>query len=79
MKEPVITAQALSGLVSAGLVMLVALGLVRLDETQQAAVLAFSIAFINALFGIWARSKVTPLAEPRDRAGFRLVRQERAE
>lgn len=63
--EPVLTAQSITALISAGLVMLVALGVVDLDETQQAALMAFAIAAVNVIAGIVARSWVTPLSAPK--------------
>lgn len=67
--EPVLTAQSITALISAGLVMLVALGVIQLDDAQQGAIMAFAIAAVNILFAVWARARVTPLANPRNNLG----------
>lgn len=73
--EPVLTAQAITGLISAAMVMLVALGVINLDDTQQAAIMAFAIAAVNVLSGVIARSWVTPLANHRAADGTELVKK----
>lgn len=72
-REPVMTAQTITALISAGMVMLVALGLVKLDDTQQAAIMAFAIALTNVIAGFVTRSWVTPLSDPKDSSGVPLV------
>lgn len=72
--EPVLTAQSITALISAGIVALVALGVIDLDDTQQAAVMAFAIALVNVIAGVIARSWVTPLSNPKDADGVKLVR-----
>jgi hypothetical protein len=74
--EPVVTAQMVTAVISALIVMLVTLGFVELDNTQQAAIMAFSIAVINLVAAVVTRAKVTPLSNPRDRDGVSLVRTE---
>lgn len=71
--EPVLTAQGITAAISALLVMAVALGWVTLDTTQQAAVMAFVVAAVNIGAGLLARSRVTPVANPHNTAGERLV------
>lgn len=65
--EPVLTAQSITALISAGMVALVALGVIDLDDTQQAAIMAFAIAAVNVIAGVIARSWVTPVANPKAR------------
>ena len=73
-REPVLTAQSITALISAGMVMLVALNVIDLDDTQQAAIMAFAIAAVNIIAGVIARSWVTPLASPRAADGTPLVK-----
>jgi hypothetical protein len=69
--EPVLVAGSIVGLVEAVIVMCVAMGWLRVDETQLATILAVVVATSAALTplvgAIWARSKVTPVHKPVDR------------
>lgn len=73
--EPVLTAQAVTAVISALLVMAVSLGWVTLDTTQQAAVMAFVVAAVNIGAGLLARSRVTPIANPKAADGTPLIKQ----
>lgn len=77
-REPVVTASALVGVIMSGLAMLVALGVIRLDPDQMSAIETFLVAAIPLTIvvvgGLWARSQVTPLVDPRDKDGQPLVR-----
>lgn len=75
-REPVVIANAIAALVSALIVAAVALGWIQWDETQQAAVMAVVVATVNVVAGLWARSQVTPIADPRAADGTPLVKQE---
>lgn len=80
--EPVQNASSLSALlivmIKAGVVLATAMGWVQWDTAQQAAVNGFSVAALDVVAVLvpmlWARSKVTPLAAPRDNEGVPLVR-----
>lgn len=72
--EPVVVANAIAALLSAGIVALVALGYLPWDETQQAAVMGVVVAAVNVIAAVWARQRTTPLVEPRDIDGAPLTR-----
>lgn len=74
-REPVVTAAAIAGLVAAALTMLVSLGVIDLSPEQQAAILAFVAAAVPIAAALWARQQVTPLVDPKDDEGERLVRE----
>ena len=61
------TAAAIVAVLEAALLMVVALGWVKLDEGQLAGVMAFILAFVALgvpLVGVlWARSKVSPVSD----------------
>lgn len=71
--EPVLTAGALAGVVMAALAMAVSLGWLRLDETQMGSIQAFLAAALGLAVPIaaawWARSQVTPTANPKTASG----------
>ncbi len=71
--EPVLTAGAIVGVVMSALVMLVALKVVKLDDTQMGTIQAFLVAMVPLVLTVggawWARSRVTPTAAPKTKAG----------
>ena len=71
--EPVLTAGAIAGVIMAGLGMAVALGWLRLDESQMKAVEAFVLPLLGLVVPIvaawYARGKVTPVAAPKTATG----------
>lgn len=77
-KEPVIWSAVIIGFVQATVVLCTAMGWVDLSTEQQSAVYAFAaalLALILPVLGAWyARSKTTPLADPRDEDGAPLSR-----
>jgi len=73
-KEPVLTAATISGLISAALVMLVALEVIKLNDTQMAAIVGFVALAAPIAISLWPRSQVTPLSAPRDTDGVPLSR-----
>jgi hypothetical protein len=73
-KEPVLTAATISGLVSAALVMLVALEVLKLNDTQMAAIVGFVALAAPIVISLWPRSQVTPLNSPKDVDGVELSR-----
>lgn len=73
-QESVITAATLSGLISAALVMLVALNVIQLDDAQMAAIVGFVALATPIAISFWPRSQVTPLSAPRDTDGVTLSR-----
>ena len=75
-REPVIIAAAVVALIEATIIAAVAFGW-GINPDQQAALMGVIIAaaaVIAPLVGaIWARSKVTPVSDPKDDAGYLLV------
>ena len=71
--EPVLTAAAVAGLLMAGLTMAVSLGWLRLDEAQMQAIQGFILPLAGLTLplaaGFVARSKVTPVANPKTEDG----------
>jgi ABC-type nickel/cobalt efflux system permease component RcnA len=71
------SAGAVVGAVMATLAMLVALGVINLEPSQMGAIETALVALVGLvvpLLGAWlARSKVTPVANPHNDAGERLV------
>lgn len=71
--EPVLTAAGLAGVVMSGLAMAVALGVIKLDEMQMGSIQTFLLAFLPLVLtvgaALWARKQVTPLNDPRTKAG----------
>lgn len=71
--EPVLTAGAIVGVIMSGLIMLVALKVVNLDDTQMGTIQAFLVALVPLLLtvgaALWARSRVTPTAAPKTKEG----------
>lgn len=67
--EPVLTAGAVAGVIMAALTMAVSLGWLRLDETQMGSIQAFLVAALSLVVPVtaafWARSLVTPTADPK--------------
>lgn len=72
--ESILTAATLSGLVSATLVMLVALEVIQLDDAQMAAIVGFCAVASPILLSLWPRSQTTNLANPTDTDGVPLSR-----
>ena len=66
--QPVLTAASIAGVIVAGLTMAVSLGWLRLDEAQMQAIQAFILPLLGLVLpvgaALWARGKVTPLADP---------------
>lgn len=71
--EPVLTAGAVAGVIMAGLAMAVSLGWLSLTDTQMGSIQTFLVAalalLVPLLAALWARSQVTPTANPRTEAG----------
>lgn len=71
--EPVLTAAAVAGLIMAGLTMAVSLGWLRLDESQMQAIQGFVLPLVGLVLpvaaGLWARNRVTPVANPKTEDG----------
>ncbi len=59
--EPVLTAATVTAVIVAGINVLVLLEVVQWDADQLAAINAFVVATVGLLFGVWARSRVTPV------------------
>ena len=71
-REPLLTKATWVALVTAVIAVAVAFGLPLTDEQQKALIgLAGVLAPIAA--AVWARSQVTPVADPRDDDGTRLT------
>jgi len=72
-REPVLTAAAIAGIITAFLAMAVNLGWLRLDEGQMQSIQAFVLPTLGLLLpvvtAVWARSQVTPTAAPRTENG----------
>ena len=77
--EPVLTATGLSGFVMALLTMLVSMNVFRLSQEQMTAVqnvvVPLAIFIVPFAVSFWARSKVTPVDNPRDAEGYPLERK----
>lgn len=75
--EPVITASAIVGVVMSFLLMLVALGVIKLDDSQMGTIQAFLVALaplvLTLIGAFWARSRVTPTAAPKTKDGAPAV------
>jgi hypothetical protein len=76
-REPVLTAAAVAGILTAFLAMAVNLGWLRLDETQMQSIQAFvlpTLGLVLPLAAAWyARGKVTPVAAPKTESGVDAV------
>lgn len=72
-KEPVVLIGAIVGVIEAGIAMLVVLGVLSLTPEQIGAIMAFVIAIGSVVSILLTRSVVTPVANPRDNDGNRLV------
>ncbi len=76
-REPVLNAAAIVGLVELFVIMLVSLGILRVEDTQLQTILNFSAAFIMItapVVGAWiARRYTWPMLDPRDDEGNELV------
>jgi len=59
--EPVLTAASVTAVIVAGINVLSALDIVQWDEGQLEAINAFVVVAVSLAFGVWARSKVTPV------------------
>ena len=73
-REPLITAGAITGAVTAVIALVVAFG-VDVTEDQQAAILGVVAVIAPAVVALWSRRKVTPLADPKDTDGTPLMRE----
>lgn len=71
--EPVLSANTLVALVSAVLVLAISFGM-PMTEEQRAAILGVVVIVAPIAAALWARSQVTPLADPRDIDGAELTR-----
>ncbi len=71
-REPLAIVNAVITVIEAGLALLVAFGL-DLTPGQVGAVMAFVVALGGLIGTFIVRSRVTPIADPRDREGRRLV------
>ncbi len=70
--EPVAIIAAIIGLIEAGIALLPLFG-VPLTVEQQAGLMGFVVAAGSVASAIWARSLVTPVANPQDNDGNVLV------
>lgn len=71
-REPLVTAGTLAAVLSAVFVLLVAFG-IDIDDDKQAAILGVVAVLFPLVSPLFARSKVTPVADPRDDDGNRLT------
>jgi hypothetical protein len=71
-REPLVTAGSLAGVLSAIFVLLVAFGL-DIDDDKQAAILGGVAVLFPLVSPLFARSKVTPVADPRGSDGTPLI------
>jgi hypothetical protein len=72
-REPVAITNAVFAVIQAGLTLLLAFNVITLTDTQSTALLGF-LNVLFALFNIiFVRSKVTPVADPRNDQGQPLV------
>ena len=76
-REPVAIINAIISLIEAGIAVAVGFGLDWTGE-QVALVMAAVIALGNVIKTILVRQQVTPLADPRNAQGVRLVPESRA-
>ena len=71
--EPVLTAASIAGVIMAGLAMAVSLGWLALTDDQMKAIQAFVLPVLGLVLpvaaALWARSKVTPTANPKTEDG----------
>ena len=76
-REPVVNAAAMVGLVEMLILMLVSLGVFKVDNVQLQTILNFSAAFIMiaapVVGALIARRYTWPMVDPRDDAGTALV------
>jgi len=76
-REPVLNAATIVGLVEFFIVMLISLGVFKVDNAQLETILNFSAAFIMIaapVVGAWiARRYTWPMVDPRDDEGTALV------
>lgn len=63
-QEPVVSAAALAGLISAGISFCRLMGWVALDDEQYNSLMIFVSLVLPIATGIWARQRVTPVAAP---------------
>lgn len=73
--EPVLTVGALVAVITAGLQFLRLMGWLQMSDEQTNALMTFVSLLLPLLGALWARSKVTPLAAPKDADGVALVRK----
>lgn len=75
--EPVLTAATIAGVIMAGLAMAVSLGWLSLTDDQMKAIQAFVLPVLGLILpvaaALWARSKVTPTADPKTADGEEAV------
>lgn len=72
--ESVITAASIAGLISAGISFCRLMNWITLTDDQYNALMIFIGMALPIGFGLWARSRVTELAKPRDVDGTELSR-----
>lgn len=71
-REPVAITSALFAIVEAGIILFSVFGFINFTAEQTTAVLGF-VSVVFALFNlVFVRSKVTPVADPRDDQGRTL-------
>lgn len=71
-REPLVTAGTLAGVLSATFVVMIAFGF-NIDEDKQAAILGIVAVLFPIVSPLFARSKVTPVSDPRDDDGNELI------
>ena len=64
-REPVALSTLITTAVAAVLAMLVGLDVIRLTAEQTGVVIGAVVAVVALAGGIWARARVTPVADPR--------------
>lgn len=72
--NPVAFGDTLKTLLTAALAWVVIMGWWPLNDVQQVSTLAFGTALINAVVGYWQNAQTTPLQDPKDEKGEKLVR-----
>lgn len=73
--EPVVTAASIASLVSAIIILARSLGWLSLTDEQFQNLMTVVVLALPVLGALWARRKVTPIANPKDNEGVALVRE----
>lgn len=76
--EPVVWTNLVMGVISAAFVMLTSLNVINLTDEQQTSILGFLTVTFSAINILFVRKLVTPLSNPKDENGEKLVAQNSA-